>query len=104
MHIEAKTVDDSRVETVHLVRMGAAWVTMKKSTALLLPGFKFQEIKGAIDPRKISIKLDDERNQVIYYLSELRDALQEEFGLNSITEAEWMHSCHDLLQGIIDGK
>lgn len=36
--------------------MGAAWVLQNDYDVILLPGFNYSEIKGAINPRKISIK------------------------------------------------
>jgi len=78
--------------------MGAAWVTRAKSTAILLPNFSFKEIKGAIDPRKISIKLDEEdRNQVVSLLRCLRDELQQEFGLDKVSEEKWADCWQQLL-------
>jgi hypothetical protein len=44
-----------------LNEMGAAWVTKASDTLLLLPGFKFSEIEGCVDPREmgISFGMDD---------------------------------------------
>lgn len=49
-----------------LNEMGAAWIVKSKYTTFLLPGFTFAEMEGAVDPRKISIKLDDEEDIVRY--------------------------------------
>ena len=35
--------------------MGAAWVLKNDYTTILLPGFEFNEIKGAINPRQIGL-------------------------------------------------
>ena len=43
-----------------LNEMGAAWVLKKEYRSILLPGFDYKEIEGAINPRKIGIKLDDD--------------------------------------------
>ena len=42
-----------------LNEMGAAWITSKKYTTVLTPNFKFEQIVGAIDPTKISFKMND---------------------------------------------
>ncbi len=42
-----------------LNEMGAAWITSKKYTTVLTPNFKFEKIIGAIDPTKISFKMND---------------------------------------------
>ncbi len=41
-----------------LNEMGAAWILSREVTAILLPTFEFNEIRGAIDPRNVSFKLD----------------------------------------------
>ena len=45
---------------VCLNEMGAAWAMKHKWTAILLPGFGFNEIAGCIDPAQVSIKLEKE--------------------------------------------
>ena len=39
-----------------LNEMGAAWVLSCSQTVMLLPGFSFSDIDGAINPRKIAIQ------------------------------------------------
>lgn len=46
-----------------LNEMGAAWVLQSDYQALLLPGFDFKNIKGAINPGKISFKLDNKKER-----------------------------------------
>ena len=41
-----------------LNEMGAAWVLKSDYTSVLLPGFSYQEIEGAVNPNKIGFKLD----------------------------------------------
>jgi hypothetical protein len=43
-----------------LNEMGAAWVLSHHYTSILLPNFKFEDIKGSIDPRQISFRLNDD--------------------------------------------
>lgn len=69
--------------------MGAAWVLQNKYTTILLPGFEFNEIKGAINPRKIGLKLDGDLTEVKEKLGQLKDTLVQEFGLTPIPDVRW---------------
>lgn len=71
--------------------MGAAWVLQNKYTTILLPGFEFQQISGAINPRQISLKLDGDLVDVKEKLGQLKNVLIEEFSLTSITDVRWEH-------------
>lgn len=71
-----------------LNEMGAVWVKRTKYMTFLLPGFGFQEINGAIDPRQISIKLDDNIEIVKTRLNMFKDDLKKIFGC-SISESRW---------------
>lgn len=42
-----------------LNEMGAAWIRKDKYQTILMPNFDFPNIKGAINPRDITFKLDD---------------------------------------------
>ncbi len=72
-----------------LNEMGAAWVTKKEYTSILLPGFNFSQIKGAINPNQISIKLDSDEDELKQRLNELKDNLTEKFGLTKIVDIRW---------------
>jgi len=69
--------------------MGAAWVLQSKYNTILLPGFEFKEIKGAINPRKIALKLDNEMIDIKEKLGQLKNRLIAEFGLHTITDVRW---------------
>ncbi len=69
--------------------MGAAWVLQNKYTTLLLPGFEFHEIKGAINPRRIGLKLDSGLAEIKEKLGQLKDSLTQEFGLEKISDVRW---------------
>ena len=43
--------------------MGATWVLKNQYQTILLPGFEYKDIQGAINPRDISFKLDDKYNR-----------------------------------------
>lgn len=62
-----------------LNEMGAAWVKKAKYQSILLPGFNFPDIQGAIDPRDICFKLDDPENRN-YALNDLKDRVIEHHG------------------------
>ena len=82
--------------------MGAAWVLQKKYTTILLPGFEFIEIKGAINPRKISLKLDNDLNDVKEKLGQLKDMIIEEFGLEKIRDVRWEQKREQFIAGIME--
>lgn len=69
--------------------MGAAWILQSKYTTILLPGFEFKEIKGAINPRKIGLKLDSDPIEVKEKLGQLKNVLLQEFGLAQISDVRW---------------
>lgn len=68
--------------------MGAAWVGRNDYTVVLLPKFPYSGIKGVLDPQEIATKIDDEETIGIR-LSELRDKVLSEFGLNKMNENKW---------------
>ena len=72
-----------------LNEMGAAWVTKKEYTSILLPGFDFSQIKGAISADQIAIKLDSDEEELKQRLNELKDNLTEKFGLTKIADVRW---------------
>ena len=71
-----------------LNEMGAAWVLQTKRQSILLPGFGFSQINGAIDPRDICFKLDDVSNRS-HALTELKDNLITFLDLEPISSTEW---------------
>lgn len=70
-----------------LNEMGAAWVLKKDYRSILLPGFEFEEIDGAIDPRKVAIKLDDKKLRM--KLNDVKKQLSELFGLDGVKDTKW---------------
>lgn len=74
-----------------LNEMGAIWVKRNDSYfTFILPGFEFKEIKGAINPNKKGIKLDDSEVNVRGELTRFKDILSQSdmFSLN-ISNAQW---------------
>lgn len=72
-----------------LNEMGATWILQTNYTSILLPGFEFREIDGAINPRKIAIKLDGASDDLKEKLGQLKDNLIAEFGLPNLPSIRW---------------
>lgn len=72
-----------------LNEMGAAWVLQKKYDSILLPGFEFAEINGAVDPRKKAMKLEGDSAELKNSLKQFADDLTREFGLKEKSFAIW---------------
>lgn len=72
-----------------LNEMGAVWVMQHSYSSVLLPGYEFKEIRGAIDAGRIGIKLDGERSEVRSRLIEFRDRIQKGFCLQKLDERVW---------------
>lgn len=69
--------------------MGATWVLKTKYDTILLPGFEYRDIKGAVNPNQISIKLDGNEEVLKQHLNELKDKLITEFSLPSLSASKW---------------
>lgn len=72
-----------------LNEMGATWVLKTRYDSILLPGFEFRDIKGAVNPNKISIKLDSDERVLKQHLNDLKDKLVLEFGLHMPSASKW---------------
>lgn len=84
-----------------LNEMGAAWIMQSDYACILLPGFKFEEMKGAIDPRRLSISLDSE--QAPSLLTELKHDLEKKFNIeHPATERRWERQRERLLNSILE--
>ena len=69
--------------------MGAAWIQRNNYTTVLLPGFEFQQMKGAINPRKNVLKLDGDPFEVKEKLGQIKNNLSQEFELAPIADIRW---------------
>lgn len=83
-----------------LNEMGAAWVLKQKYDTMLLPKFDFPQIKGAINPRQISIKLDSECAELNQHLNELKDRLIEEFELELPSASKWERHRNEFVEKV----
>ena len=63
-----------------LNEMGAAWVLKANYSTIILPGFQIPDIKGAVNPRKMAVVLEDSKRGK-GKLTQLKDRLIEVFGL-----------------------
>lgn len=85
---------------VSLNEMGAAWVVQSGYTSFLLPNFDFSDIKGTIDAARIGIKLNGDTEELRNRLIEIRDFLQDAYGLTRIDEREWNLQVNDFINTV----
>lgn len=72
-----------------LNEMGAAWILQTTYTSILLPGFEFREIDGAVNPRQMAIKLDESADHLKEKLGQLKNNFIEKFGLSPLPDTRW---------------
>lgn len=83
-----------------LNEMGADWVLKQKYDSILLSNFDFAQIKVALNPNKIGIKLDSNVDELNRRLNELKDNLIEEFGLRTISATKWERHRNEFVESI----
>lgn len=84
-----------------LNEMGAVWIKQKNYFTFLLPDFTFKEIKGAINSNKSAIKLDIPREDLRQKLIEFKNAIQDIFSLEEISEQRWDRACNTFIDEVI---
>lgn len=89
LHIFCIHSPEYYASAVSLNEMGAAWALKTEATSFLLPGFGFDGMKGVINDRSISIKLDHDIAEVKDKLNQLRKKLEQEFDLTPIPDITW---------------
>lgn len=87
-----------------LNEMGAAWILQSKKTAILLPGFGHNDIKGVVNRNTINIKLDDDNRTLKSRLSEFYDNIILEFGLQKLASSKWEQYRDDFIDRVNQGK
>lgn len=102
LHIILLLSDHYYESVASMNEMGAAWVLQKKYTIILLPGFQFKEIEGAINPRQIGMKLDNDLGDVKEKLGQLKDSVVEEFGLEPMRDVRWEQKRDEFIRQISD--
>ncbi|MCU5138240.1 toll/interleukin-1 receptor domain-containing protein [Bacillus cereus] len=75
-----------------LNEMGAAWITSKKCSSVLMPNFDFNKIEGAIDPTQISFKMNDSNG-----LDKFRDYIIDSLELKDPGYRTWQSNRDDYL-------
>ena len=70
-----------------LNEMGASWILKKDYRTILLPGFEYKEIKGAIDAGKIAISMDSVNFSM--ELNDIKNQFAEIFGFQAPVDAKW---------------
>ncbi|WP_165000837.1 toll/interleukin-1 receptor domain-containing protein [Xylanivirga thermophila] len=85
-----------------LNEMGAAWILQNNYTTILLPDFEFQEIQGAINPRKIALKLDGDKRESKEKLHQLKELLIKEFDLGDLPSTRWEEIRDRFLNNIVN--
>ena len=79
--------------------MGAAWVLKSEYTSILLPQFEYREIKGAVNPNRIGMKLDDQEDQLKKRLGELKNIISKSFGI-SVPDNRWEKKRNEFIETI----
>lgn len=74
--------------TACLNEMGAAWVLKAEYQTVLLPGFNYKQVEGAVDPRKISFTLDHTKDRPSR-LTEIKNKVVGLLGLDNTDEIIW---------------
>lgn len=82
-----------------LNEMGAAWVLKNQHQFILLPGFDFRDIKGAINPRSISFKLDDKDNRITA-IGEFKNNIIDFLQMNPVDSSNWDYNRERFFKGI----
>lgn len=100
LHIIFMLSDNYYKSVACLNEMGAAWVLKQRYDSVLLPDFDFVQIKGAINPNKIGIKLDSEVDELNHRLNELKETLIEEFSLKAISATKWERHRNEFVENI----
>ncbi len=86
---------------VCLNEMGAAWVKQSAYQSILLPGFQYSKIKGAVNPRAISFNIADTENRK-YALTELKDRIIAHLGMDGISPISWERFRDKFIEGVDD--
>lgn len=71
-----------------LNEMGAAWIKQSTYQSILLPGFQYSKIEGAVNPRDMTFQLEDVKKRN-YALNELKDRIVRHLGINDVPQTIW---------------
>lgn len=73
---------------VCLNEMGAAWIKQSAYQSILLPGFDYPDIKGAINPRDICFQLSDKENRRAA-MNEFKNRILSHLAMEEIDQTRW---------------
>lgn len=73
---------------VCLNEMGAAWIKQSAYQGILLPGFDYPDIKGAINPRDICFQLSDKENRKAA-MNEFKNRIISHLEMEEIDQTRW---------------
>ena len=79
--------------------MGAAWVLKANYSTIILSGFQIPDIKGAVNPRKMAVVMQDAK-RVKGKLTQLKDRLIEFFDLPETEDDTIWENDRDKFVGI----
>jgi hypothetical protein len=80
--------------------MGAAWVLQSEYSTIVAPEFNIPEIKGAINPRRLAIVLDDNKH-IRSSLYKFRERISGLFNLTSLDDdIVWENIRNDFIKAI----
>ncbi len=100
LHVVFMLSDNYYESVACLNEMGAAWVLKQRYDSILLPNFDFRQIKGAINPNQIGIKLDSPVDELNHRLNEFKDNITEEFSLKPISSTKWERHRNEFIDNI----
>lgn len=86
-----------------LNEMGASWVLKANYSTIILPGFNIPDIKGAVNPRKMAVVMEDTK-RVKGKLTQLKDRLVEVFGLPDTVDDTIWENDRDKFIGIVNAS
>lgn len=93
-------LDSCYKSVAYLNEMGAIWVLKVKCSSMVCSEFKIPEIKGAVNPSKMAVALDDAK-RVNGKLNQLKDHLIEFFNLPEIEDDTiWENDRNTFLKSI----
>ncbi len=81
-----------------LNEMGATWVLKKEYRSVLLPGFEYTKIEGAIDAKKVGIKFDNPN--LSYDLNNVKQQMALIFGFEPPVDNKWDRIRNDFISDI----
>lgn len=81
-----------------LNEMGATWVLKKDYRSILLPGFEYKQIEGAINPNKIGIKMDSPNLKM--ELNGVKEQFEKIFNFTAPTGSIWDRIRDDFIEKI----